>query len=123
MERRINLNRFYLKRRIVNRKQLEVNVNSFVTKYIINVIIKLYEKHFTIKKLAKIKGDIYFSFINKNWKCLYLFSVFFYINSGKTGAYSEPLGLGPIFGQTNLLQFKYSKLRGNDILQHVFGRC
>lgn len=48
---------------------------------------------------------------------------FFYINSGKTGAYSEPLGLGPIFGQTNLLQFKYSKLRGNDILQHVFGRC
>lgn len=51
------------------------------------------------------------------------FSRFFYINSGKTGAYSEPLGLGPIFGQTNLLQFKYSKLRGNDILQHVFGRC
>lgn len=77
MERRINLNRFFLKRRIVNRKQLEVNVNSFVTKYIINVIIELYEKHFTIKKLAKIKGDIYFSFINKNWKCLYLFSVFF----------------------------------------------
>lgn len=81
------------------------------------------KKILLLKNWPKSKRDIYFSFINKNWKCLYLFSVFFFINSGKTGAYSEPLGLGPIFGQTNLLQFKYSKLRGNDILQHVFGRC
>lgn len=42
-------------------------------------------KNILLLKKAKIKGDIYFSFINKNWKCLYLFSVFFLHKFRKNG--------------------------------------
>lgn len=76
-----------------------------------------------LKNWPKSRGIFDFRLSIKTGSVCTFSRVFFFINSGKTGAYSEPLGLGPIFGQTNLLQFKYSKLRGNDILQHVFGRC
>lgn len=77
-----------------------------------------------LKNWPKSRGIFIFRLSIKTGSvCTFSRVFFFYINSRKTGAYSEPLGLGPIFGQTNLLQFEYSKLRGNDILQHVFGRC
>lgn len=76
-----------------------------------------------LKNWPKSRGIFIFRLSIKTGSVCTFSRGFFSINSGKTGAYSEPLGLGPIFGQTNLLQFKYSKLRGNDILQHMFGRC
>lgn len=76
-----------------------------------------------LKNWPKSRGVFIFRLSIKTGSVCTFSRFFFFINSGKTGAYSEPLGLGPIFGLTNLLQFKYSKLRGNDILQHVFGRC
>lgn len=76
-----------------------------------------------LKNWPKSRGIFIFRLSIKTGSVCTFSRVFFLYIYRKTGAYSEPLGLGPIFGQTNLLQFEYSKLRGNDILQHVFGRC